>query len=220
LAVDRASLRGPPQEKAPTGGRAILLGLQLETPRPKVALSPDRAENEDRTNLLAIRWRSGARFGIVAATLNSANDRSDNRDALPRLACNTLRLLYIAPKHSVKTGSSVFPDALAAQKAMSAIVRSDARFATERLTKILIGDTSAAVAKFGQQRLPTFGVGKEHGGRKWRSIFRQPHGAGVRGSALLHARSLYVSNAPILRERGFWGRGLREFQVPLKPSPD
>ncbi len=33
--------------------------------------------------------------------------------------------------------------------------------------------------KFGHDKLPTFGVGKEYGEQEWRSIFRQLNGAGV-----------------------------------------
>ena len=33
--------------------------------------------------------------------------------------------------------------------------------------------------KFGHDRLPTFGVGKEFGKQEWRSIFRQLYGAGI-----------------------------------------
>src|SRR5262249_42801498 len=35
------------------------------------------------------------------------------------------------------------------------------------------------IGKFGHDRLPTFGVGKEYGKQEWRSIFRQLHGAGI-----------------------------------------
>ena len=68
---------------------------------------------------------------------------------------------------------------IAAQKALSAIVRTGERFGTEHLTEILVGDATEAVRKFGHERLPTFGVGKEFGEQEWRSIFRQLHGAGI-----------------------------------------
>ena len=68
---------------------------------------------------------------------------------------------------------------IAAQKALSAIVRTGERFGTEHLTRLLTGDATDAIRKFGHERLPTFGVGKEYGDREWRSIFRQLHGAGI-----------------------------------------
>ena len=68
---------------------------------------------------------------------------------------------------------------IAAQKALSAMVRTGERFGTEHLVNVLLGENSEAVEKFGHDRLPTFGVGKEYGKQEWRSIFRQLHGAGI-----------------------------------------
>ena len=76
-------------------------------------------------------------------------------------------------------GAAVIDGTIAAQKALSAIVRTGERFGTEHLTNVLIGDDSDAVLKFGHDCLPTFGVGKEYGKQEWRSIFRQLHGAGI-----------------------------------------
>jgi|HubBroStandDraft_5_1064220.scaffolds.fasta_scaffold09649_3 ATP-dependent DNA helicase RecQ len=76
-------------------------------------------------------------------------------------------------------GAEVIDGTIAAQKALSAIVRTGERFGTEHLTNVLIGDDSDAVLKFGHDCLPTFGVGKEYGKQEWRSIFRQLHGAGI-----------------------------------------
>jgi ATP-dependent DNA helicase RecQ len=76
-------------------------------------------------------------------------------------------------------GAEVIDGTIAAQKALSAIVRTGQRFGTEHLTNVLIGENSEAIEKFGHSRLPTFGVGKEYGKQEWRSIFRQLNGAGV-----------------------------------------
>jgi len=76
-------------------------------------------------------------------------------------------------------GAEVIDGTIAAQKALSAIVRTGERFGTEHLTNVLIGENSEAVEKFGHDCLPTFGVGKEYGKQEWRSIFRQLHGAGI-----------------------------------------
>jgi ATP-dependent DNA helicase RecQ len=76
-------------------------------------------------------------------------------------------------------GAEVIDGTIAAQKALSAIVRTGQRFGTEHLANVLIGENSEAVEKFGHDRLPTFGVGKEYGKQEWRSIFRQLHGAGI-----------------------------------------
>jgi ATP-dependent DNA helicase RecQ len=76
-------------------------------------------------------------------------------------------------------GAEVIDGTIAAQKALSAIVRTGQRFGTEHLANVLIGENSEAVGKFGHDGLPTFGVGKEYNRQEWRSIFRQLHGAGV-----------------------------------------
>jgi ATP-dependent DNA helicase RecQ len=73
----------------------------------------------------------------------------------------------------------VIDGTIAAQKALSAIVRTGSRFGTEHLANLLIGEATEAIVKFGHDRLPTFGVGKEFDAREWRSVFRQLHGAGV-----------------------------------------
>jgi ATP-dependent DNA helicase RecQ len=76
-------------------------------------------------------------------------------------------------------GAEVIDGTIAAQKALSAMVRTGERFGTEHLTNLLLGETTVAIGKFGHDRLPTFGVGKEYGRQEWRSIFRQLHGAGI-----------------------------------------
>jgi ATP-dependent DNA helicase RecQ len=76
-------------------------------------------------------------------------------------------------------GAAVIDGTIAAQKALSAIVRTGQRFGTEHLSNVLIGNNSEAVGKFGHDCLPTFGVGKEYDKLEWRTIFRQLHGAGL-----------------------------------------
>jgi len=76
-------------------------------------------------------------------------------------------------------GAEVIDGTIAAQKALSAMVRTGERFGTEHLVNVLLGENSEAVEKFGHDRLPTFGVGKEYDRREWRSLFRQLHGAGI-----------------------------------------
>jgi ATP-dependent DNA helicase RecQ len=76
-------------------------------------------------------------------------------------------------------GAEVIDGTIAAQKALSAMLRTGERFGTEHLTHLLLGEATEAIGKFGHDRLPTFGVGKEYGKQEWRSIFRQLHGAGI-----------------------------------------
>jgi ATP-dependent DNA helicase RecQ len=74
---------------------------------------------------------------------------------------------------------AVIDGTLAAQKAMSAILRTGERFGSEHLISLLIGEETEQIRKFGHARLPTFGVGKEHSRAQWRSIFRQLYAGGI-----------------------------------------
>src|SRR5690606_15048395 len=60
-----------------------------------------------------------------------------------------------------------------------AILRTGERFGTEHLVQILLGADTEAIRRFGHDRLPTFGVGKERDANGWRSIFRQIYAAGL-----------------------------------------
>src|SRR5215467_16335056 len=74
---------------------------------------------------------------------------------------------------------AVVDGTIAAQKAMSAIVRTGERFGTEHLISVLLGEETDAIRNFRHDALPTFGVGKEHSRNEWRSIFRQLYAAGL-----------------------------------------
>ena len=74
---------------------------------------------------------------------------------------------------------AVIDGTIAAQKAMSAILRTGERFGTEHLISLLIGEETDAIKNFRHNALPTFGVGKEHNRNEWRSIFRQLYAAGI-----------------------------------------
>ena len=76
-------------------------------------------------------------------------------------------------------GPEVIDGTVAAQKAMSAILRTGERFGTEHLVGVLLGETSDNIEKFGHEKLPTFGVGKEFSRNEWRSVFRQLYAGGL-----------------------------------------
>jgi ATP-dependent DNA helicase RecQ len=71
---------------------------------------------------------------------------------------------------------------VAAQKAMSAALRTGQRFGAGHLVDILRGKVTEKVRQFGHESLPTFGAGAELDDAGWRSVFRQLLAAG-----LLHA---------------------------------
>jgi ATP-dependent DNA helicase RecQ len=74
---------------------------------------------------------------------------------------------------------AVIDGTIAAQKAMSAILRTGERFGTEHLISLLLGEETDQIKSFRHDALPTFGVGKEHSRNEWRSIFRQLYAAGI-----------------------------------------
>ena len=71
---------------------------------------------------------------------------------------------------------------VAAQKALSAALRTGQRFGAGHLVDILRGKTTEKVLQFNHDQLPTFGVGADVDEAGWRSVFRQWLAAG-----LLHA---------------------------------
>jgi ATP-dependent DNA helicase RecQ len=62
---------------------------------------------------------------------------------------------------------------VAAQKALSAVVRTGQRFGVAHLTDVLLGGATERVRHFRHDQLRTFGVGTELDKRQWRSVFRQ-----------------------------------------------
>ena len=68
---------------------------------------------------------------------------------------------------------------VAAQKAMSAALRTEQRFGAGHLIDILRGKTTEKVLQFGHDRLPTFAAGADLDEAAWRSVFRQLLAAGL-----------------------------------------
>ena len=61
----------------------------------------------------------------------------------------------------------------AARKAISAVLRTAQRFGTTHLIDLLLGVENDKMLRFGHDKLPTFGVGKELDRKGWGSVFRQ-----------------------------------------------
>jgi len=96
--------------------------------------------------------------------------------------CRRAQLLaYFGERHpgacgrcDVCTGQVTRVDAtVAAQKALSAAVRTGERFGAGHLADILIGKATDKVMERGHQALPTFGVGKDHERGWWLQLIQE-----------------------------------------------
>ena len=68
---------------------------------------------------------------------------------------------------------SLFDGTTEAQKVLSAVYRTGERFGALHVVSVLTGDANPAVLKWGHDRLPTFGVGKDRKLGFWRGVIRQ-----------------------------------------------
>ena len=89
----------------------------------------------------------------------------------------------------------------AAQKALSAALRTGQRFGVGHLVDLLQGVDSEKIQRFGHDRLPTFGVGKDLDRKAWGSVFRQlvAHGVLEVAHDAYGALRLTPTAKPILR---------------------
>jgi ATP-dependent DNA helicase RecQ len=69
--------------------------------------------------------------------------------------------------------ATTFDGTIAAQKALSSVIRTGQRFGAAHLTDVLTGAKTERIRQFGHDQLPTYGVGKEFTREQWRTIFRQ-----------------------------------------------
>ena len=62
---------------------------------------------------------------------------------------------------------------VAAQKALSTVVRTGQRFGAGHVIDVLLGKETPRVKSLGHHTLSTYGIGKEHSERAWRGVLRQ-----------------------------------------------
>ncbi|UUP19276.1 DNA helicase RecQ [Nitratireductor thuwali] len=67
----------------------------------------------------------------------------------------------------------LFDGLVAAQKALSCIYRTGERFGQAYIVEVLLGREDERIARFGHDRISTFGIGTEHDQATWRAILRQ-----------------------------------------------
>jgi ATP-dependent DNA helicase RecQ len=78
-----------------------------------------------------------------------------------------------------RTPPELFDGTEAAQKALSAIYRTDEMFGAGHVIKVLRGEKDDRTRKFGHENLSVFGIGKEHSAAEWKAILRQLHALGM-----------------------------------------
>jgi len=104
---------------------------------------------------------------------------------------------------------------IAAQKAMSAIVRTGERFGSNHVIDVLMGEATEKVRQFGHDRLPTFGVGQDLSRSTWTSAIRQLVASGVLAVDMeQHSRiCLTADSREVLK-------GERKVQLRHDPTPE
>jgi ATP-dependent DNA helicase RecQ len=90
---------------------------------------------------------------------------------------------------------------VAAQKALSAVLRTGQRYGVGHLIDVLLGVSNDKIQRQGHDALPTFGVGKELDRKEWSSVYRQLVVLGVIAVAHDSYGALRATEAarPILR---------------------
>lgn len=109
-----------------------------------------------------------------------------------------------------QSGCQVEDGVIVAQKAMSAMVRTGQRFGGEHLVNLLLGKRTEAIARWGHDSLPTFGVGADITAKRWRAIFRQILAAGLVGLDIANHGRLVVTEAGWRVLRGQEGVDIRK----------
>ncbi len=95
----------------------------------------------------------------------------------------------------------LFDGTVAAQKLLSAVLRTGRRFGVGHVVDVLRGRVTDKVAQFAHDRLPTFGVGKDFSDNAWRSVARQLVARGALDVAVENHGELVPTEAarPILK---------------------
>ncbi|MCL2005418.1 MAG: DNA helicase RecQ [Planctomycetaceae bacterium] len=95
-----------------------------------------------------------------------------------------------------------------AQKALSAMHRTGGRFGAGHITDILLGEKTEKVLERGHDRLPTFGVGKEHNKVYWRNLI-----SALLAQGLARVEDLEYPVPKVTDEGWKVLRNQREFQI-------
>jgi ATP-dependent DNA helicase RecQ len=112
----------------------------------------------------------------------------------------------------------MFDGTVAAQKLLSAVVRTGQRFGVGHVVDVLRGRLTDKVAQFAHDRLPTFGVGKDLPDAAWRGVARQLVARGALDVAVGNHGELVATEAARAVLRGAEPVMLREDAVQSAPK--
>jgi ATP-dependent DNA helicase RecQ len=115
----------------------------------------------------------------------------------------------------------LFDGTIAAQKMISAVLRTGQRFGVMHVVDVLRGRLTDKVAQFAHDKLPTFGVGKDLPDTAWRGVARQLVGRGALDVAVENHGELVATEAarPILRGEDVVMLREDVVQAGKKPAP-
>ncbi|MGE5468824.1 MAG: DNA helicase RecQ [Ignavibacteria bacterium] len=156
----RAGRDGEPAEAWMTYG---LNDVVIHRMRIDESAAPDEQKRIERQKLdamLAYCETAGCRRTVLLNYFGETRDACGN--------CDTCQ-----------TPPELWDGTVAAQKFMSACLRTGQRFGAAHLIDVLRGRATDKVAQFGHDRLPTFGVGDDLDEATWRSVARQLLAAGL-----------------------------------------
>ena len=99
-----------------------------------------------------------------------------------------------------------FDASIPAQKAISCVYRTGERFGVAYLTDVLVGADNERIAKFGHDRISTYGIGKDLSKPEWQNIFRQlvasnlliPDAEGHGGLQITAKGRIFLKDKPVL----------------------
>jgi len=100
-----------------------------------------------------------------------------------------------------QTPPELWDGTVAAQKFMSAVLRTGQRFGAAHLIDVLRGKATEKVSQFGHEQLQTFGVGADLDEAAWRSVARQLLAGGLLYADAQHYGALKLTDAarPVLK---------------------
>jgi len=117
-----------------------------------------------------------------------------------------------------KTPPRLFDGTVAAQKMLSAVVRTGQRFGLGHVVDVLRGRLTDKVAQFAHDKLPTFGVGKDFSDSAWRGVARQLVARGVLDVAVENHGELVATEAARSVLRGQEAVMLRQDSAQAAPK--